>query len=423
MERGQPVVTGIAIAFIGYTSTFAAVLTGLRAVGASPAQAASGLVALCAALGVASLWLSRRCRMPITAAWSTPGAAVLASAGHVAGGWPAAVGGFLVAGALVAVTGLWPRLGAKVAAIPASIAQAMLAGVLLELCLVPVKALGSHPWEVAPILLTWLVAVVTAPRWAVPAAFGATVLVVGVLAVRGQGLHGPWLPQLALTGPRLSWAAVASIALPLYVVTMAAQNVPGIAIMSSFGYRVPWRPAMVVTGLGSMLAAPFGGHAVNLAAISAALPASPEAHPDPARRWLSSQAFGITYLGIAAGTTALISFLAVAPAEVVGTVAGLALLGTLGHALSAALGGGGESATGVPVAERTAATVTFVVAASGTTLAGVSSAFWALLAGLVVRVAFSAQTRRSDPGPAAATAPEAGPGRAAREPVAEEESA
>ncbi|MEV6954843.1 benzoate/H(+) symporter BenE family transporter [Streptomyces sp. NPDC051183] len=397
MERGQPVVTGVAIAFIGYTSTFAAVLTGLRAVGATPAQATSGLVALCVSLGLGTLWLSRRSHMPVTLAWSTPGAAVLASAGQLAGGWPAAVGGFLIAGGLVVLTGLWPRLGALVAAIPAPIAQAMLAGVLLEICLVPVKALGSHPWEVAPILVTWLVAVVTAPRWAIPAAFGATVLVVGLLAARGDGLHGPWLPELALTAPQPTWSAVAGIALPLYVVTMAAQNVPGVAIMSSFGYRVPWRAAMGTTGLGSVLAAPFGGHAVNLAAISAALPASPEAHPDPARRWISSQAFGVTYLGIAAGTTALTSFLAAAPPEVVGTVAGLGLLGTLGHALTAAIAGSGGS---LPPADRTAATVTFVVAASGTTLAGVSSAFWALAAGLLIRLAFTATPWGSGAAPA-----------------------
>ncbi|GAA0411808.1 hypothetical protein Acor_15770 [Acrocarpospora corrugata] len=168
----------------------------------------------------------------------------------------------------MAVTGLWPRLGALVASIPASIpasiAQAMLAGVLVALCLMPVKGLASHPWQVAPILLTWLVVIVAAPRWAIPAAFGATVVVVCFLAVRGDGLHGPCLLYLTLTAPQLSWAAIAGIALPLYVVTMAAQNVPGVAIMSSFGYHVPWRATMGVTGLGSILAAPLGGHAVNL---------------------------------------------------------------------------------------------------------------------------------------------------------------
>lgn len=384
VERGQPIVSGISIAFIGYTSTFAVVLAGLRAVGASPAEATSGLVALCASLGLSTLWLSRRYRMPVTAAWSTPGAAVLASAGHAAGGWQLAVGAFLVAGGLMAITGLWRRLGALVSAIPASIAQAMLAGILLELCLVPVKALASHPVEVAPILVTWLIAVVIVPRWAIPAAFAATVAVVGFLAARGDGFHGPWLPELTLTVPQLSWTAIAGVALPLYIVTMAAQNLPGVAIMSSFGYQVPWRAAIGVTGLGSLIAAPFGGHAVNLAAISAALPASPQAHADPARRWISSQVFGVTYLGIAAGTTALTSLIAVAPPDVVGTVAGLGLLGTLTHALTSAFGGAGEPIT--PTA-RTAAAVTFVVAASGTTLAGVSSAFWALIAGVLVHYA------------------------------------
>lgn len=386
-ELGQPVATGISIAFIGYTSTFAVVLTGLRAVGASPAEASSGVVALCVSLGLGTLYLSRRYRMPITGAWSTPGAAVLASAGRVAGGWQAAVGAFLVAAVLMVVTGLWPRLGSIVAKIPAPIAQAMLAGVLLQLCLVPVQALAAHPWEVAPILAVWLIVTVIAPRWAVPAAFAATVAVIGCLAARGNGLHGTWLPHLALTDPRLTWAAIAGIALPLYVVTMAAQNVPGAAIMSSYGFQVPWRASMAVTGLGSIVAAPFGGHAVNLAAISAALPASPQAHPDPARRWISSQAFGVTYLVIAAGTSALISFLAIAPSDVVGTVAGLGLLGTLGYALAASLAGTGE---GFSPERHLAPAVTFVVAASGTTLAAVSSAFWALVAGLLVSLAFTA---------------------------------
>lgn len=398
-ERGQPVVTGISIAFIGYTSTFAVVLTGLRAVGASPAEAASGLVALCASLGLGTLYLSRRYRMPITSAWSTPGAAVLASAGHVAGGWPAAVGAFLVAAALVVLTGLWPRLGTLVMKIPTPIAQAMLAGVLLQLCLVPVQALASHPWEVAPILVSWLVASVIAPRWAVPVAFTATVAVVAFLAVRGAGPRGPWLPHLTLTAPHLTLAAVVGIALPLYVVTMAAQNVPGVAIMNSFGFQVPWRASMTVTGLGTAFAAPFGGHAVSLAAISAALPASPQAHPDPGRRWISSQAFGVAYLVIAAGTTALTSFLAIAPPDVVKTVAGVGLLGTLAYALTASLAGTGER---LSPEQQVASAVTFVVAASGTTLAAVNSTCWALVAGLVVHFAFTAPVglRKARPAPA-----------------------
>jgi benzoate membrane transport protein len=380
----QQISAGFGIAIVGYTSSFAVVLAGLRAVGATPAQATSGLVVLCLAMGVATLLLSLRHRIPITIAWSTPGAAVLASAGAVHGGWPAAVGAFLVVGLLVVLTGSWPRLGALINAIPAPIAQAMLAGVVLQICLTPVHGVAAHPIQVLPILLVWLVLTRVAPRWAVPGAFAATLVVVAILAADHGGAHGPLLPHPALTTPRVSWSALVGIALPLYVVTMAAQNVPGVAIMSSYGYTIPWREAMATTGIGSILAAPFGGHAINLAAISASVPASSQAHPDPARRWPAATTFGVTCLCLAAVTTALTTLLQVAPVDVVGTVAGLGLLGTLGSSLGAAIG---------DPQQRTAAAITFVVGASGVTIAGVASATWALVAGLVVQRALSPRTQ------------------------------
>jgi benzoate membrane transport protein len=380
----QQISAGFGIAIVGYTSSFAVVLAGLRAVGATPTQATSGLLALCLAVGVATLLLSRRHRMPITIAWSTPGAAVLASSGGVHGGWPAAVGAFLIVGGLVVLTGLWPRLGALITAIPAPIAQAMLAGVVLQICVTPVRGLAAHPAQVLPILLAWLVLMRVAPRWAVPGAFAVTLVVVGILAAHHGGAHGPLLPHPALTAPRVSWAALVGIALPLYVVTMAAQNVPGVAIMSSHGYTVPWREAMTVTGIGSVLAAPFGGHAINLAAISASVPASSQAHPDPDRRWPAATTFGVTYLFLAALTTALTTLLRVAPVDVVGTVAGLGLLATLGSSLGAAVS---------EPDQRTAAAITFVVAASGVTIAGVAAPTWALVAGLAVRAALRPRKR------------------------------
>ncbi len=380
----QQISAGFGIAIVGYTSSFAVVLAGLRAVGATPTQATSGLLVLCLAVGVSTLLLSRRHRIPITIAWSTPGAAVLASATAIHGGWPAAVGAFLIGGALVVLTGLWPRLGALITAIPAPIAQAMLAGVVLQICLTPVRGLAAHPAQVVPILLAWLVLMRIAPRWAVPGAFAVTLIVVAVLAAHHGGAHGPLLPHPVLTAPRVSWAALVGIAVPLYVVTMAAQNVPGVAIMSSYGYTVPWREAMTATGIGSMLAAPFGGHAINLAAISASVPASSQAHRDPERRWPAATTFGVTYLCLAALTTALTTLLQAAPLDVVGTVAGLGLLATLGSSLGAAVS---------EPEQRTAAAITFVVAASGVTIAGVAAPTWALVAGLVVRFTLRPRTR------------------------------
>src|ERR1700728_248230 len=179
VERiSQPVLAGILTALVGFTSSSAVVLTGLRAVGASPSEAASGLLALCATPALGILWLVRRHRIPLTLAWSTPGAALLASTGLVRGGWPAAVGAFLVVGGLILVTGLWPRLGALITAIPTPIAQAMLAGVVLELCLDPVRGFAAPPLLVAAIVLTWLIMLRFARKGAVPAAFWGTLVVV-----------------------------------------------------------------------------------------------------------------------------------------------------------------------------------------------------------------------------------------------------
>jgi len=369
----RPVAAGLVTALVGSTSSFAVVLSGLRAVGASPAQAASGLLALFVTMGLATVLVSARTRMPITFAWSTPGAALLVGTGGVVGGWPAAVGAFLVTGLLITVTAVWPGMGRLIARIPTPIAQAMLAGVLLSLCLAPVRAAVSIPGLVLPVVAVWLVLLRVAPRWAVPAAFA---LVLAIVAVVGPGLPGDrsLLPTPVWTTPTWSAQALIGLALPLYVVTMASQNVPGVAVLASFGYRTPWRPAMAVTGVGTLLGAPFGGHAINLAAISAALSASPDAHPDPERRWVAAQTTGWAYVVLGLVSTGLVELVALAPAGLVETAAGLALLPTLAAALAGALSG---------AEHRIPAVATFAVAAGGATVLGVGPAFWALVVGLV----------------------------------------
>lgn len=378
----QPIGAGIVTALVGFTSSFAVVLTGLRGVGASEAEAASGLLALCVTQGIGILWLARRYRTPITLAWSTPGAALLAGAGAAAGGWPAAIGAFVAVGVAVVATGLSPHLGRVIAAIPTSLAQAMLAGVLVPLCLAPVTSLVADPAAIAPVALTWLIVLRLRPRWAVPAAFATAAVVIGVDLVRsGTAPALPdLLPSITVTAPAWTWQALLGIALPLYIVTMASQNIPGTAVLSSFGYRTPWRAVMTVTGFGTILGAPSGGHAINLAAISAALSAAPEADPDPDRRWVAAWAAGWSYLALALFSTAVAALVALAPVGVVETVAGLALLATLGGALASSL----RTEDG-----REAAVVTFLVAASGLSVFGIGAAFWALVAGLVVRATVS----------------------------------
>ncbi|WP_206604381.1 benzoate/H(+) symporter BenE family transporter [Arthrobacter pityocampae] len=391
----EPVLAGIVTALVGFTSSFAVVLAGLRATGASPEQAASGLLALTLAMGLGIVLLALRYRIPVTLAWSTPGAALLAGAGIPSGGWPAAVGAFLVTGVLIALTAAVPWLGRLVARIPQHLAQAMLAGVLLPLCLAPFQSLGTIPLLVLPVILVWLAASAVAPKWSVPLALVAALTVIGVqLGLAGTTIDPSSLtPSLAFTVPVLDPAAVIGIALPLYVVTMASQNLPGVAVLSSFGYETPWRPALAVTGLGTAVVAPFGGHAVNLAALSAALSAGEGAGEDRDRRWIAALTAGVSYLVLAAGSGALVVVVGAAPPGLVEAVAGLALIGTMATAVTAAF----QDATG-----RMSGAVTFLLAASGLSVLGIGGAFWALVGGLLVRAAI--ERRRA---PRVGTAPPA----------------
>ncbi|HEX8104681.1 MAG TPA: benzoate/H(+) symporter BenE family transporter [Solirubrobacteraceae bacterium] len=385
----QPVLAGFVGSLVGFASSFTVVLAGLRAVGATEAQAASGLGVLCFTMGAASIALGLRYRIPISIAWSTPGAALLASASVPHGGFAAAVGAFLVCGLLLALAGLWRPLGRVIAAIPVPIASAMLAGVLLPLCLAPVRAVAELPELAAPVVVTWALLSRFARRWAVPAAL---VVAAAAIALREPVALGPvsgLVPSLSLTAPAFDGGALIGLALPLFLVTMASQNVPGMGVLASFGYRPDLRPILLTTGAASAAGAPFGAHAINLAAITAALMAGPDAHPDPARRWIATVTGGAFYLVLALVAAAATAFIAASPPLLIEAVAGLALLGALGGALTTAMEDAGH---------REAAVITFVVAASGIAPLGVSAAFWALLAGL----AFDGLVGRAGAAPTAA---------------------
>lgn len=373
-DTAQPVLAGVVGSIVGFASSFTVVLAGLKGVGATDAQAASALLALCVAMGLVAIYLGLRERMPIAIAWSTPGAALLVSVGVPGAGWPAAVGAFLIAGGLTIVAGLWRPLEKAITAIPGPLASAMLAGVLLPICEGPAHAVVDIPGQAIPVVVTWLVLLRFARRWAVPGALAAAAIAVAA----GGGFHVPpggLLPHPELTAPVFDLGTTIGIAIPLFIVTMASQNVTGMTVLASFGFRPPLRPILLSTGAGSVIAAPFGGHAINLAAITAALSAGPDAHADPRRRWVASVSGGVVYLvlGLGAGlATALVSS---APPVLVQCVAGLALLGALAGALAAA----------VADAElREAAVATLVVSASGITAFKVSAPFWGLLAGLLV---------------------------------------
>jgi len=366
----QPAVAGVLAAVVGFASAFAIVLQGLASVGADGREAASGLLAVCLVQGGLTIWLSLRRRMPIALAWSTPGAALLIATGAPDGGFSAAVGAFLCSAALIVVAGLWRPFARAVAAIPMSLAAAMLAGVLLDICLAPVHAVEAMPALALPIVAAWAIGWRFARLWAVPLAVAVAAGVI-VFATPLPSLTDI-RPDPVLVLPTFSVDAIASITVPLFLVTMASQNVPGLAVLTANGYRPDPAPLFVVTGLGSVATALFGGHLVNLAAITAALCASPEAHPDPRRRWVAAVANGLTYLPLGLFAAFAAAFVAASPPLLIQAVAGLALLGSLAGALTSALAN---------ERERLPALVTFVTAASGLSFFGIGAAFWGLLAG------------------------------------------
>jgi benzoate membrane transport protein len=370
----QPVLAGVVAALVGFGGSFPIVLAGLHAVGADDAQAASGLLVLSLAMAVCGLVLSVRLRMPVSVAWSTPGAALLVAAGHVHGGYPAALGAFALAGALVVVAGLWRPLARAIAAVPGPLANALLAGVLLSVCVSPVHALVDFPSLAVPVVVTWLVVSLTFRRWAIPAALVAAAVGVVIDPVAGAG-PSHLAPQLTLVAPHLDAGTLVGLGLPLFVVTMVSQNVAGLSVLAAHGYAPRLRPLLAATGAASVAVAPFGGHGINLAAITAALTASSDADPDPARRWIASATTAACYFVLGLGAGLATALLTASPPVLIEAVAGLALLGTLGAALRAAT---------ADEVQREAAMVTFVVSASGVTVAGISAPFWGLVAGLVL---------------------------------------
>ncbi|KAA0682626.1 benzoate/H(+) symporter BenE family transporter [Azospirillum brasilense] len=367
---------GLLAALVGYASSVAVVIHGLTAVGASTEQVVSGLVLVGVAMGLTAMGLSLYRRKPISIAWTTPGMALLAATGAVEGGFAAAVGAFVMTGVLIVLAGLWSPLGRWIAAIPKPLANGMLAGILLKLCLAPFLAVSQAPGMALLVLATWAVVGRVARLYAVPA---AVAVALGAMALDSSGglaggaaLSGALWPGVTFVQPVFTWEAMVGIALPLFVVTMASQNIPGLAVLATYNYVPPTRPIFLATGAASALTALGGAPTVNLAAITAALCASPDADPNPARRWQAAFVGGIGYILFAglAGVTAVM--VTRSPPILIEAVAGLALVGAFGSALMGAV---------QVEANRTAALVTMLVTASGLSFAGVGSAFWGLLLG------------------------------------------
>lgn len=365
------VLSGFVAVLVGYASSAAIIWQAALAAGATTGQIAGWMTALGLAMGGSTLALTLWYRAPVLTAWSTPGAALLVT-GLQGVSIQDAIGVFIVANALIVlcgITGLFARL---MKIIPHSLASAMLAGILLRFGLQAFNSLNSELILCGSMLLAWLVLKVIAPRYAVIAAMLvgiAIALVKGDIVTDGVNLS-PVLP--AFIAPHFSLAHSISIALPLFLVTMASQNAPGIATMKASGYSLPVSPLIVFTGLLALLFSPFGVYSICIAAITAAICQSPEAHPDANRRWLAAAAAGVFYIlaGVFGGSVT--GLMAALPVSWIQMLAGLALLGTISGSLFQALHN---------EAERDAAIVTFLVTASGLTVLGVGSAFWGLIVG------------------------------------------
>lgn len=365
-------VSAFVAAIVGFGGTLAIIIAAAEAVGATQAQTASWVAAICLAMAVESLWLSWRTKMPIITAWSTPGAALIAASSGFS--MSEAVGAFLVTGALLVLTGLLKPLTRLIAKIPGSVASGMLAGIVVTFAVNAVNTVAADPRLILPLIAAFLVIRLFNPALSVLA-----VLVGGGAAAfltdRIGGLPAPELSTLTLIAPQFTMSAVIGLALPLYLVTMASQNLSGLAVLRASGYHPAPGPLIGVTGLLSLLTAPFGASTTNLAAISAAICTGPDVHPDPAERWKTGPFYALAYLAFAAFGASLVAIFAVLPQSLIVLVAGLALMAPLANALTIAL---------ADEQERMAATVTFAATASGLTIAGIGSAFWGLVAGVVV---------------------------------------
>ncbi len=366
------VAAGFVAVLVGFSSSVAIVFAAAQALGASPAQTTSWIWALGLGMGLTSLGLSLHYRQPVLIAWSTPGAALLAGTSGL--GLGEATGAFMVCALLIVLAGVTRTFERVMDRIPQAVAAALLAGVLARFGLDAVAGLKTAPWLVVAMTATYLLARRWLPRYAVLA-----VLATALLLSAGSGqlswaqIDWRWARPVWVT-PLFSPSACVSVALPLFIVTMASQNLPGVAAMRACGYATPVSPVIATTGAATLLLAPFGAFALNLAAITAAICMSREAHADPARRYVAAVAAGVFYIAMGLAGGAVVGLLGAFPHEAVVALAGLALVGTIGGALSTALR---------DEIHRDAAMLTFLVCLSGVSLLGIGSAFWGVVVGSV----------------------------------------
>jgi benzoate membrane transport protein len=362
---------GFVAVLVGFTSSIAIVFQAALALGASQEVLTSWMWALGLGMGLCTLAPSLYWRKPVMVAWSTPGAAVLAVAGS---GFTMseAVGAFLVCGGLIVLFGITGWFEKIMDRIPMAIASALLAGVLARFGLQAFTAAQSALPLVLTMIVVYLVGKRYWSRYAVPVTLGVAIVFV-LVDGSFQWKSGPiQLAQPVFTMPSFTWAAAVSLALPLFIVTMASQNLPGVAAIRAAQYDLPISKLITITGVGTVLLAPFGAFALNLSAITAAICMGKEAHPDPAKRYIASSTCGLIYIGIGLFGAIVTALLTAFPKELIAAIAGLALLGTIANGLASSL---------ADDKHREAAIMTFLVTLSGVTLFNIGSAFWGVVVG------------------------------------------
>ncbi len=378
------IAAGFITVLVGFTSAGVIVFQAAQALGASSAEISSWMWALGMGMGLTSLILSWRYRMPVVTAWSTPGAALLiTSAAGVS--MPEAIGAFLVSALLIMVCGFTGWFERMMNLMPLSLASGMLAGVLLRFGLNVFVAMQTQFVMTMGMFLLYLTMRQVMPRYTVLSALGLGILIAGaqgLLELDGLTLQ---LAQPVFVMPVFSVATIVGVGLPLFVVTMASQNVPGVATIRAFGYDTPISPLIGWTGVATFLLAPFGAFAINLAAITAAISMGREAHEDPDRRYVAAIAVGVFYIIVGIFGATVSSVFEALPQELIVAIAGLALFGTIGKGLATALS---------DEKDREAALITFLVTASGMSLLGIGSAFWGLVFGSGALMVTRRQTNR-----------------------------
>ncbi|GLW09715.1 benzoate transporter [Microtetraspora sp. NBRC 13810] len=367
------VTAGLIAVLVGVTSSAAIVFTAAQAAGATAEQLSSWMLALGVGMGVTCIGLSLRYRTPVVTAWSTPGAALLA-VGLEGVPMAQAIGAFVVSAALITLSGLTGWFERVMNRIPVPLAAALLAGVLVQFGAGLFTAMEGNFAVAFGMFAAYLLCRRWLPRYAIIIALAAGILVAAIQGTLRLETVNLTLAQPVFVWPEFSWQVIVGIGLPLFVVTMASQNLPGVAVLRNDGYDVPISPLITWTGAVNVVLAPFGCFGLNLAAITAAICTGREAHPDPRRRYLAAVWAGVFILcvGLLGGTVGLL--LTALPSALILGIAGLGLLGTIGGSLTSAL---------ADDRLREPAVVTFLATASGMTLFGIGSAFWGLTAGVL----------------------------------------